>query len=181
MMKEEKNEEMNPLLKGAWFATEAFGKAFGKQKEIAVGSPPQSREELVSRIAADYAKEPPYFIGGSFDRDIYSEDCTFADDFVSFDGRDRFEANLANLGSFITEASARPLGNATITDDSYTQKFLVKLRLGLLPWSPVLAWPWGVTHVFNDALLVVKHLERWDISPTDGIIQLLTPGKGKTV
>jgi len=178
-------EESNPLLKAAWVATEAFGKAFGKEKPFAAAEAPKSRLELVRRIADDYACVPPYFLGGErFDAGVYAEDCEFADPFVSFRGRDRFASNLGNLGSFITDASARALGDPEITHEAYTQKFLVKLRLNL-PWQPVLAWPWGVTHVFasstKDQHLVVRHLEQWDVSPTEGLRQLITHGKGKQV
>ena len=53
-------------------------------------------------------------------------------------------------GGFITESSTRTLSSEIERGDaaagvppSYKTKLLVKLRLGL-PWSPVLAWPWGV-------------------------------------
>ena len=34
---------------------------------------------------------------------LYSEDCLFADDIASFKGRDRFVANLANLGALVDQ------------------------------------------------------------------------------
>ena len=118
---------------------------------------------------------------------LYDEQCEFADPFVAFRGRDRFVANLENLaGGFITESSTRTLDSSIERGDAgvpptYTTRLLVKLRLGL-PWSPVLAWPWGVEHVFDPATgLVVRHLESWDVSPQEGIRQLVSPGAGRKV
>lgn len=98
----------------------------------------------------------------------YDEQCEFADPFVSFKGRARFQENLQNLaGGFITDSSCRVLDTATTLGDdtqppSYTTRLLVKLRLGL-PWQPVLAWVWGVEHVFDrQSGLIVQHIERWE-------------------
>ena len=61
------------------------------------------------------------------------------------------------------------------------QRIEVKLRLGL-PWSPVLAWPWGVRHEFDPATgLIVKHVESWDVGPAEGVRQLFTAGGAKKV
>ena len=49
-------------------------------------------------------------------------------------------------------------------------------QLGL-PWKPVLAWPWGVTHVFDPSTnQVVRHVEAWDVSADVGVGMLLRPG-----
>ena len=179
-------EPPSPLLKAAWFATEAFGKvgAPKKQERKTTTGAPTTRADLVRRIAADNESDPPYFLAGGFDRDAYADDCEFSDPFVAFKGRDRFEDNLSNLGSSITEFAARPIGDPTIEEHSYSQKFIVKLRLAL-PWSPVLAWPWGVTHEFQEtqdgSFLVVRHIEAWDVSPGEGLRQLFTPGANKKV
>ena len=61
---------------------------------------------------------------------------------------------------------------------SYKTKLMVKLRLAL-PWSPVLAWPWGVEHVLeerNGNVVVVRHLESWDVSAAEGVRQLFRAG-----
>ena len=91
-------------------------------------------------------------------------------------------------GGFITESSPRTLSSEIERGDaaaggppSYKTKLLVKLRLGL-PWSPGLAWPWGVEHVFDPATgLGVRHRESWDVSPQEGIRQLVSPGAGRKV
>ena len=89
-------EEPNLATKGAWFAAELAGKA-----KAALGGPmergpataaPKSVAEAVKRIEADYAGEP-YFLTGRMDAGCYDEDCEFADPFVSFNGRQRFEVD----------------------------------------------------------------------------------------
>ena len=108
----------NPLELASWYAVEAFGKAFGSNKSsgdninknqssgsIDFTKPPSSLDETLKRIQID--NDRSYFLSGEVDRLIYDEDCTFADPFVSFDGRDRFIENLSNLGSFITNYDAK--------------------------------------------------------------------------
>jgi len=179
---------IDPIVaKASWYAVEAFGKAFGsdgnkneEQKspspsspsssssrgsrppgaaEISLDRPPSSVEETLARIRADNDRE--YFLSGRVDELVYDERCVFADPFVSFTGRKRFVDNLANLGSFVTEYSAKPLRYDGFDDGvegvvvsgfdgrnvvAVETKFMVKLRLNL-PWKPVLAWPWGCVAV----------------------------------
>jgi hypothetical protein len=54
-------------------------------------------------------------------------------------------------------------------------RVLVKLQLKL-PWEPVLAWPWGVEHVYNpETGRIAEHVESWEIAPMDGVMQVRTP------
>ena len=199
---EEPGTDLNPATKAAWFATEAFGQAAalvrGKSAPAADATTgklqaPRSLDESVKRLVADYegsAEDPrPYFLTGRMDVELYDPDCYFADPFVGFSGRDRFVTNLENLaGGFITESSTRTLSSELTKGDAaagvppaYSTKLLVKLRLGL-PWSPVLAWPWGVKHEFDpQSGLIVRHIESWDVSPQEGVRQLATPGAEKKV
>ena len=108
---------MNPLTKSSWYAVELFGKVFGKGKSEseADGSPqeydlskaPESLKETLDRIKLD--NDRSYFLSGEVDEEIYDPNCLFSDPFVSFEGRERFVTNLANLGSFITNYSAKVL------------------------------------------------------------------------
>merc|ERR1719247_582225 len=133
-------DEPNAVRKGAWFAAELAGKAkaalSGAPERGPTTEPPRSVSEAVDRIKLDYeGPEGPYFLTGVMDAAVYDDDCEFADPFVSFRGRARFEENLANLaGGFITDASIRTLATET-TEASYKTKLLVKLRLAL-PWKP---------------------------------------------
>jgi hypothetical protein len=105
-------KDMDPLTKSSWYAVELFGKLFGSAKDEAqvvedYSGPPKSLQETLNRIKLD--NDRSYFLSGQVDEDIYDPECVFSDPFVSFAGRDRFVTNLANLGSFITNYSARVL------------------------------------------------------------------------
>jgi hypothetical protein len=178
-----RNNNVNALTKSSWYAAEAFGKVVGfikkpndsKQQgntitlEIDTTVSPTTLDETIRRIQLDNDRE--YFLSGKVDKLIYDIDCTFADPFVSFNGRDRFVENLSNLGSVITKYSARPIQyklqdtaavsnqNNDETTAEVKSKFMVKLELNL-PWRPVLAWPWGVRCVIDRSTnLVVLHEE----------------------
>ena len=171
----------NPLELAAWYGVEAFGKLFGDSKKsgstninngsIDMTVPPNSLDETLQRLKLD--SERSYFLSGEVDRLIYSENCVFADPFVSFKGRDRFIDNLANLGSFITNYNAKVLNYSVENDGTEVNtRFMVKLELGL-PWKPVLAWPWGVQYIIDpDTYLVTEHIESWDIAPLEGVKQI---------
>ena len=166
--------EVDPVTKASWYAVEMFGKVFGRNgpstdpvslAAFDLSQPPRSRQETLARLQDDNERE--YFLSGKVDAQIYSPDCLFADPFVSFQGRDRFIENLANLGSFITKYSAKPLQYDEIDESSVETKFMVKLELNL-PWKPVLAWPWGVRCELDPITnLIVVHEERWDIEPLE--------------
>lgn len=184
---EDEAQTTDPVTKGAWYAVETFGKLFGnkgsasssKQEEEEEGeapgasysmdNPPQSMQETMERIKADNDRE--YFLSGTIDKLIYDENCEFADPFVSFKGRDRFIENLENLGSFITEYSAKPL-SYTQQENAVETKFMVKLQLNL-PWKPVLAWPWGVRCEIDPSTnLILLHKESWDVEAIEGVKQI---------
>jgi hypothetical protein len=173
--------DQNPLTKASWYAVEAFGQLFGSNKKktqqseeqlvYSLDQAPSSLRETLQRIQADNDRQ--YFLSGNIDELIYDENCIFSDPFVSFQGRDRFVQNLANLGSFITEYSAKPIQYDESTEDAaVTTKFMVKLRLNL-PWKPVLAWPWGVRcEIDPETNLIIQHKESWDIEPLEGVKQI---------
>jgi len=158
--KKDDTKEVDPVTRTSWYAVEALGKVFGsksrKDKPPSTEQPPSSLSETLQRIQEDNERE--YFLSGDLDVLIYDEDCTFSDPFVSFQGRDRFVANLQNLGAFISAYSAKPLAYK-VDGNSVTTKFMVKLQLNL-PWKPVLAWPWGVRcEIDPDTYLVSLHEE----------------------
>eukprot|EP00667_Euglena_gracilis_P009260 EG_transcript_9391 len=179
-------EGVDPFSRLAWQATEWFGNAARLVRGPGAAPSPQpglglpkTIEEATERLREDYSKE--YFITGKMDLDLYAEDCYFADDFAGFRGRARFKSNLDNLTSFITDWKVQLLsldredsapGQAPVV----RSRCLVKLQLGL-PWRPVLAWVWGVRHVFDPTTpVIVQHLETWEVTPQEGLRQLFRPG-----
>jgi hypothetical protein len=111
--KDDSPSAIDPIAKTSWYVVEAFGNVFGKGGKtnkgdaIALDRPPQSVQETLRRIRDDFGRS--YFLSGDVDALIYDEQCVFSDPFVSFEGRDRFITNLANLGSFVTKFSVRPI------------------------------------------------------------------------
>jgi len=173
-------EEINPLTKASWYAVEAFGKVFKQTQKaeetknnnaIDFTKAPSSYKEALQRIKLD--NERSYFLSGTVDIEAYDEKCIFADPFVSFEGRQRFVDNLANLGSFITNYNARIIEYEEDEDNLIVQtKVMVKLELNL-PWKPVLAWPWGVKYsIDKGTFLITEHRESWDIAPIEGVKQI---------
>ena len=192
LLSEKPPQDVDLPTKAVWFATEAFGKAAALVRppvdadDGELAPAPATLDEAVERLARDYdgtSEDPrPYFLTGKMDYNLYSEDCEFADPFVSFEGRRRFRENLENLaGGFIVDSSTRTLDTSLTRGEggapsSYETRLMVKLQLGL-PWKPVLAWPWGVEHVIDPSTnRVVRHIEKWDVSAADGVAQLLKPG-----
>ena len=196
-------DEEGPLVRAAWVAAEALGKAaavFSRDGDDAgeatgrgdaVDVPARTVGEVVERLRRDYERN--YFVTGSMDCGLYAEDCTFGDPFASFQGRDRFVENLANLALFVTRAEIRSLGFEVFEGADATRpvnrdgrgsplsvrtRQMVKVQLRL-PWKPVLAWVWGVTHVFEEsggALLCVEHWESWEIGAAAGVAQVFRKG-----
>lgn len=180
--------------KATWIGAEALGNIAAnlrgaKPPSVAesvpistFGVPPASRSEAVDRLKAEY--DAAYFISGKLDEALYAEDCEFADPFASFKGRARFKANLENLaGGFITDSDVRLLDLTTDSDHaSVTSRCMVRLSLAL-PWRPVLAWVWGVRHEFGAEKplenVFVRHIESWEISPLDGVLQVFRAGPEK--
>eukprot|EP00243_Klebsormidium_subtile_P004624 TRINITY_DN18773_c0_g1_i1.p1 TRINITY_DN18773_c0_g1~~TRINITY_DN18773_c0_g1_i1.p1 ORF type:complete len:262 (+),score=49.81 TRINITY_DN18773_c0_g1_i1:24-788(+) len=168
-------------VKAAWYASEAFGQAVAafrpkkdkeEEEEVNEAVLPLSHEEVLALLRADYDRS--YFVTGDMTTRIYDKDCEFADPFASFRGLYRFKRNVSNLGSFMEEV------NLTITDwqeseNKIAAKWRFRCVLGL-PWRPILAASGGTEHYFNPtSKKIVKHVESWDISPADGLRQLIKP------
>eukprot|EP00913_Durusdinium_trenchii_P030536 g28604.t1 len=141
-----------------------------------VGEAPNSREELVERLRADYDRN--YFLTGDIDVPLYTEDCEFADPFTSFRGRQRFVQNLKNLaGGFITDFKVKLLDFKVSEEKEPTMvrsRLLVQLELAL-PWKPLLGWVWGVDHSCNEVKVTdtskwqcFLHKESWEVSASEG-------------
>lgn len=176
--------EASPLVKLAWYGSEAFGKAVavfkrtdgegeGEGKEDSEGfGAVIERETAMAALRKDYDRS--YFVTGNMSMGIYEDDCEFADPFVSFRGRRRFKQNVSNLGSFMEDVNLKIL-DWQEGEDQVSTKWRFSCVLGL-PWRPILAASGGTDHFFNkESGKIYKHVERWDISPADGVRQLFKP------
>eukprot|EP00271_Cylindrocystis_brebissonii_P009121 TRINITY_DN2377_c0_g2_i1.p1 TRINITY_DN2377_c0_g2~~TRINITY_DN2377_c0_g2_i1.p1 ORF type:complete len:272 (-),score=39.06 TRINITY_DN2377_c0_g2_i1:586-1401(-) len=176
--------DASPLVKLAWYGSEAFGKAVavfrgkggaGEEEELAADAEFGAvieRDVAMEALRKDY--ERSYFVTGAMSMGLYAVDCEFADPFVSFKGRRRFKQNVSNLGSFMEEVNLKVL-DWKVEEDQVTTKWRFSCVLGL-PWRPILAASGGTTHYFDtESGKIYKHVERWDISPADGVRQLFKP------
>ncbi|CAM9206082.1 unnamed protein product [Chrysoparadoxa australica] len=180
--KQQGEEEPSLGLKVAWYGSEAFGDLMGalsggksaeKSQELDRSSKLE-RGEAIASLRADYEKV--YFVTGDMDMNLYEQDCTFADPFVSFDGLDRFKKNLDNLGSFMEDVDLK-VTSWEEKEDSLKAKWRFRCTLGL-PWKPTLAASGGTEHYFNtESGRIERHVESWDIEPVNALKQLITPGR----
>ncbi|KAG6545240.1 hypothetical protein Mapa_013352 [Marchantia paleacea] len=138
--------EASPLVKLAWYGSEAFGNAVamfrpksGEDQAADDGEQkfdgPVDREDAVALIKKDFDRS--YFVTGNMATGIYENDCEFADPFVSFKGLNRFRQNVGNLGSFMEESSLK------LTEwQEYEDRIYARWRFNCvlsLPWRPILA------------------------------------------
>jgi hypothetical protein len=97
-----------------------------------------------------------------------------SDPFVAFKGVDRFKQNVSNLGGMMEDIDLK-ITQWEETEDALVTSWRFSCVLDL-PWRPKLAAAGGTTHVFDAATgRVVKHIERWDVSPKAVVQSLLLP------
>lgn len=176
--------DASPLVKLAWFGSEAFGKVVGVfrsrpdeplQEDIEFGET-IPRDVAVATLRKDYDRN--YFVTGEMTMGLYDPNCEFADPFVSFKGRTRFKQNVSNLGSFMEEVNLQIL-DWQETEGKVSTKWRFSCTLGL-PWRPILASSGGTDHYFDEKTgRIYKHVEMWNISPADGVRQLFKPNPKK--
>ncbi|GMI48375.1 hypothetical protein TrCOL_g10816 [Triparma columacea] len=179
-----KDEAEDFAKKAAWNAAELAGNIVSAvSKDSSPPSPtsiepPPTFADAISCLREDY--DASYFLSGKLINDnLYAPDCTFADPFASFDGRDRFISNLSNLALFVKDYKTKVI-DFDIDEDTKTVfvNVLVKLVLNL-PWRPRLSWVWGVEHKFTPSppFQVTTHTESWSVSALDGVKQIFRPGR----
>ncbi|CAK9227473.1 unnamed protein product [Sphagnum jensenii] len=180
--------DSGPLVKLAWYGSEAFGNLVSlfrpassstaqEDEEGEEFQGPISRKDAVDAIRKDYDRS--YFVTGNMAMGIYEPNCEFADPFVSFKGLKRFKQNVSNLGSFMEESSLKVTDWQEFEDRIYARwRFNCVLAL---PWRPILAATGSTEYYFDTASgRICKHVENWDISPLDGLRQLVKPNpKGR--
>ena len=71
---------------------------------------------------------------------IYTEDCEFADPFVSFKGRRRFKQNVSNLGSFMQEVNLKVLDWQESEVCGRGSRRISSMHWGLLSFKKLRDW-----------------------------------------
>ncbi|GAQ82070.1 Histone H2B [Klebsormidium nitens] len=141
-------------------------------------APFESLDEVLAALRKDYV-ERAYFVTGNITDALYDPDCFFADPTVKFTGRDRWKENLRLLVPFLEDPSITLLriepvreGGATVVSTRWILRTYLKL-----PWRPYIDVAGGTTHLLNERLQVVEHVERWKVSSLAAIKQIFVPSQ----
>ncbi|KAL3649720.1 hypothetical protein CASFOL_006123 [Castilleja foliolosa] len=138
-----------------------------------------SANDVLSVIKSDYEKA--YFVTGLFTSAIYAEDCTFEDPTIKFQGTELYARNLRLLTPFFDNPSIHLIKIETGIDSE--KEFIVgswRLRTFLkLPWKPLISIDGNTTYDLNEEFRIVRHVEGWNISALEAIVQIFTPSFGK--
>ncbi|KIY97680.1 hypothetical protein MNEG_10281 [Monoraphidium neglectum] len=142
---------------------------------------PGDVDGVVRRITADFGNG--YFVTGVIDSAVYDEQCTFVDPTISFSGLDLWKRNLALLTPFLLSPkldllTMRRMGaNANgMQELEATWALATWLRL---PWLPLVSIEGSTRFTLNaDANRVVRHVESWNVTAGEALLQLFkaTPG-----
>ncbi|XP_011078741.1 uncharacterized protein LOC105162432 isoform X2 [Sesamum indicum] len=132
-------------------------------------------DDVLSIIRSDY--EQAYFVTGLFTSAIYADECTFEDPTIKFQGKDLYARNLSLLLPFLLNPSIRLKKLEKGLDSG--KEFIVaswKLRTYLrLPWKPLISVDGRTIYDLDEEFRIVRHVERWNISALEAIIQIFTP------
>ncbi|KAL0397339.1 UNVERIFIED_CONTAM: hypothetical protein Scaly_0182300 [Sesamum calycinum] len=135
---------------------------------------------------------------GLFTSAIYADECTFEDPTIKFQeatlsilavkvdqvtsatnqtGKDLYARNLSLLLPFLLNPSIRLKRIEKGLDSE--KEFIVaswKLRTYLrLPWKPLISVDGRTIYDLDEEFRIVRHVERWNISALEAIIQIFTP------
>jgi len=140
--------------------------------------PPGDVEGVMQRISGDFKQG--YIVTGIIDDSIYDENCFFADPTVAFSGLKLWKRNLQLLVPFLIQPSVRML-DIRRTDSqggSQTLRSEWELRTYLnLPWRPLISILGATDYTLNEqGNKVVEHVESWNVSGAQAILQMFRPG-----
>ena len=137
-------------------------------------------EELSRIIVQDWNHGKGYYITGLLTKEIYRNDCLFdgPDPDMPVKGLRKYLSSASNL--FDKKVSKAELISLQL--DHEQRKVCASWRLeGVLnlPWHPsVKPWTGSTTYIFDEDMLVERHVETWDISVLDAFLSTLFPDLG---
>ena len=148
----------------------AVGRASGGNVRESILPAPTSMDELLAKLEEDYANM--YFITGDLADELYAEDCLFADPTISFEGLQLYKNNLQLLIPFLVSPAICLKGIRVIEPEaSVLAAWTLSTRLEL-PWKPQI-FVNGTTEYSIEDFRIVKHVERWDITPWQAVLMVL--------
>ncbi|KAK6143224.1 hypothetical protein DH2020_023572 [Rehmannia glutinosa] len=127
--------------------------------------------DVLSIIKSDYEKA--YFVTGVFTSAIYTEDCTFEDPTIKFQGRELYARNLRLLLPFFDNPSIH-LKEIEKENQAWFPIASWRLRTYLkLPWKPLISIDGRTIYDLDEEFRVVRHAESWNISALGAIVRYL--------
>ncbi|GAX75988.1 hypothetical protein CEUSTIGMA_g3431.t1 [Chlamydomonas eustigma] len=136
---------------------------------------------VLQRIRRDYIVNS-YFVTGIIDSTIYEEDCFFADPTISFSGLELWTRNLQLLVPFLMQPRINLLDIRRISPREEENEVVLKADWTLetslrLPWQPFISIGGSTEYTLNeDKNKVLRHVESWDVSGLQALLQILIPG-----
>ena len=158
--------------------------AFGGNAEEAVRPPKEgivTSAELLDGVRADY-EERMYLWTGDIDPNLYSEDCTFTDPTLSFQGLATFQKNLAALQPILSALVKRPLVElySCELDEAATQVRATWRMKGdlALPWRPQIDLRGSTRFTYDPERQggrITQYVESWELEAGAALQQIVTP------
>eukprot|EP00882_Tetradesmus_deserticola_P014698 GHRQ01015639.1.p1 GENE.GHRQ01015639.1~~GHRQ01015639.1.p1 ORF type:complete len:173 (+),score=49.24 GHRQ01015639.1:681-1199(+) len=134
---------------------------------------------VIGRIRQDY--QQAYFVTGVIDDSIYDQDCTFIDPTVQFSGLDLWKRNLQLLVPFLVNPRIELMliSSMGLNSEGFEQiqaEWTLDTVLSL-PWRPRVSILGKTTYTLNsDANKVTRHVEAWNVSAWQALLQIVKPG-----
>jgi hypothetical protein len=120
--------------------------------------------DILSVLRKDYASFP---IDQSYD--IYAEDVYFQDPLSRFTGLDRYRRTIAFIEDWFKEPQLE-LFQIDRVDLLITTRWSLSWNTPL-PWYPRIEITGRSELVVDDRELIVRHIDYWDCSPLDVLLQ----------
>jgi len=132
-------------------------------------------ETVIAAVRRDY-EERQYFLSGDISKDVYLPSAQFVDPTVTVNGLSNWSRNIKAINRFVADDSLELL-------DISLDGSVIRTRWHLtctitLPWRPTVDVLGRTDHYLEESSgRIFRHVERWDISATDALLQLIRPGR----
>ncbi|KAK9796278.1 hypothetical protein WJX73_003180 [Symbiochloris irregularis] len=177
---EEAKDADNPLIRvsvgAATAVLDLFRGSRGQAGPKARSAPASSLDEMLFHLREDF-EQHAYFVTGDINEALYDADCLFEEPTIRFSGLKKWQRNLKLLVPFFVEPTI-DLKRLEIVSSSPPQlQAAWRLRTQLkLPWKPLVDVGGCTDYLVDpDTMQIVRHVEAWDVSPLQAIMQIFRP------
>lgn len=127
-----------------------------------------------------------YLFSGEIDFDVYDESCTFTDPTISFTGLSNFRRNIQAvrplIDFFLLDRNVTLYSCRLIETQNDVGQIIASWKMSggiKLFWNPRIELTGETTFSYKrngGKYLIVDYFERWDIPPSEALLQLFQPG-----